>query len=86
MLSALDGPVIAANNVTPSDTVILPQVTRGLYIGGAGNVNIGWGIPQNGNTIANTTFVAVPVGTILPVRANRVYLTGTTATNIVALY
>lgn len=86
MLASSDGPVIAANNVTPSDTTVFSQVTRGLYIGTGGNINIGWGILQSGNPVANTTFTNVISGTILPVRANMVYLTGTTASNILALY
>jgi hypothetical protein len=66
--------------VTPDDDNDLNDTTRALYIGGAGNVTI---IDANGNT---TTFEAVPVGMILPVRASRVMATGTTATNIVALW
>jgi hypothetical protein len=50
-----------------------------LYVGGTGDIKID---TPNGDTV---TFSAVPVG-IFPVRANRVYSTGTTATNIVALY
>ena len=86
MLAALDGPIIAANTVTPSDTFVFPQVARGLYIGTGGNVNIGWGIHQNGNVVANSIFMNLPSGTILPVRANMVYANSTTATNILVLY
>jgi len=86
MLGALDGPIIAANTVTPSDSTVLPQVTRGLYIGTGGNITISWGVYQNGAPIANTTFMNVLGGTILPVRANYVLATGTTASSILALY
>jgi len=86
MLAALDGPIIQANTVTPSDSVLFAQVSRGIYIGGAGNINIGWGVPQSGVYPANTTFVGVVAGTILPVRANQIYATGTTATNLLVLY
>ena len=66
--------------VTTSDTTDLSFTTRALWIGGAGNVTL---IDANNNT---TTFSAVPVGTVLPVRASRVKATGTTATLIVALW
>jgi hypothetical protein len=64
--------------VTPSDATVL-QTTKALYVGGAGNVAV---------TMAgggNATFVAPPVGTILPVAVSKVLATGTTATSIVAL-
>jgi hypothetical protein len=66
--------------VTPSDTTDLNFVTTALYVGGAGDVTI---IDANGNT---TLFKAVPVGTTLNVSAARVKATGTTATNITAIW
>jgi hypothetical protein len=68
--------------VTPSDAdpIVSPGLpTRGLYIGGAGAV------VATGSR-GNVTFAAVPVGTVLPIRCTHVLSTGTTATNIVALY
>lgn len=65
--------------VVPSDTVDFSELSRALYIGGAGNLVV---VMQNGNVL---TFVGVPAGTVLPVRASRVNSTSTTATNIVAL-
>ncbi len=65
--------------VTPSDTTDLSFVTTALYIGVAGDVTI---IDPMGNT---TLYKGVPVG-ILPVSAARVKATGTTATNIVAIW
>lgn len=65
--------------VTPSDTTELGPC-KALYIGGAGNVAVH--MPGRDTAI---TFIAVPVGTVLPVSARRV-LVATTATNIVALY
>lgn len=66
--------------VTPSDTTAFTQFTRGLYIGGAGDVAV--------QTASNDTptFVGVLAGTILPVRVYRVLSTGTTATSILALF
>lgn len=68
-----------ASEVTTSDTAVLGGV-RGLYIGGAGNVKVDC---EGGGTV---TFNGALAGSIIPVRAVRVYATGTTATNIVALY
>jgi hypothetical protein len=73
--------------VTPSDTATIPSVSGGeinegncLYIGGAGDVKV--------TTIGgdDVTFKAVPVGTILQVKVIKVFATGTTATNILALW
>lgn len=66
--------------VTKSDSTILP-VTRGLYIGGAGDV----AVIMAGDTAA-VTFSAVPVGTFMPVQVTKVMSTNTTATLMLALY
>lgn len=72
-------PARDASNVTPSDTTVLGGV-RGLFVGGAGNVNLE---TEGGTTLV---FTGVVAGSILPIRAIRVLSTSTTATNIVALY
>lgn len=72
--------------VTPSNTVNIPAVTGGsnngcvLYVGGAGNLKV---LTVGGDEV---TLIAVPVGTFVPVQVLRVFATGTTATNIVALW
>lgn len=71
----------AAVAVVPSDAVDLAVPSRALYVGGAGDVTAI--MTRGGNTVV---FKAVPVGTTLPVSVSRVMVTGTTATNIVALY
>jgi hypothetical protein len=71
----------AAVAVTPHDTNDLAESTSGLYIGGAGAVAV---ITEGEGT--SVIFAAVPVGTTLPIRVTRVLSTGTTATNILALY
>lgn len=73
------GPARGALAVTTSNTVDVPEC-RALYIGVTGDVKVN--LP--GQTVG-VVFKAVPVG-ILPVQATRVYATGTTATDIVALY
>ncbi len=66
--------------VTPSDaTNFTDGACHALYVGGAGAVVA----VMSGVAI---TFAAVPVGTVLKIRATRINSTGTTATNIVALY
>lgn len=72
--------------VTPSDTVNIPAVTGGtnngcvLYVGGDGDLKV--------TTIGgdDVTFVGLSAGTFIPVHVLRVWSTGTTATNIVALW
>lgn len=73
--------------VTPSNTTDIPVVTGGtsnngcvLYIGGYGDVKVD---TVGGDTV---TFVGILGGTFFPVQVRRVYATGTTATNIVALW
>jgi len=66
-------------SVTTSDSAEIDP-TRGLYIGGAGNIKV--------DTAAGTTVTlnSAAAGSVLPIRVKKVYATGTTATNIVALY
>jgi hypothetical protein len=64
--------------VTKSDTTDL-GLTRALYVGGTGDVVVRF------NNSTSVTFSAVPAGTILPIRVNRV-MAATSATLIVALY
>ena len=69
--------------ITPSDTVNIPwnnSRIAAIYVGVAGDVTVV-------NTAGQTAlFKAVPAGTLLPVEASRVNATGTTATNLIALY
>lgn len=65
--------------VTASDSAKI-KPTRGLYIGGAGNIKVD---TAGGSTV---TLNGAAAGSILPVSVDRVYSTGTTATNIIALY
>lgn len=64
--------------VTPSDSARLSA--KVLYIGGAGNVAVE--MEDGANTV---TFAGCLAGTFLPITVTRVLVTGTTATNIVAL-
>lgn len=67
--------------ITPSDSVNLPFITRGIYVGVAGNVSVV--LP---NTTTVVTFVGVLAGSILPIQTSRVNAASTTAGSLVALY
>jgi hypothetical protein len=72
-------PAVDAVAVTPSDSVDLVNMSRALWVGGAGNISV---IMHSGATV---TFSGIAAGTLLPIRVSRVRSTGTTATNILAL-
>lgn len=78
--SGLDSPASDGSAVTPSDATALTTYARAIYVGGAGDVAV--------TTTAGTdlTFSGVAAGMILPVRCSHVKATGTTATNIIALW
>ena len=65
--------------VTPSDTIPL-ECTRALYVGGTGTLKITF---ADGGAV---TFTNVASGTLLPIQAVLVWDTGTTASDIVAIY
>ena len=65
--------------VTPSNDDALDRTASALYIGVAGDVKVDL---ENSGTVV---FKAVPVG-FLPVRATKVYSTGTTAMSILSLW
>jgi hypothetical protein len=78
---------MAMSDTSPAETVaaVAPSDTgsvraRALYVGGGGDVTV-----DTANS-SNVTFKSVPTGTVLAVRATRVYATNTTATNIVAMF
>jgi len=71
----------AAIAVSPSDSTDLTYTANALYIGTSGNVRVT--LRDDTNPV---TFTAVPAGTIIPIYVARVYATGTTASNILALF
>lgn len=73
-------PATNALAVTPHDSNELSFVTRGLYVGAAGSVKV---TMHDSGTV---TFLDVPGGVILPLRVIKVWSTGTTATDILALW
>ncbi|MFK7699655.1 spike base protein, RCAP_Rcc01079 family [Pseudomonas caspiana] len=73
----LNSPISFVFAIAPDDASDLPEITRALYIGGAGNIRL---VARDGGTV---TYANVPAGSRLPIRASRVLATGTTATNII---
>lgn len=65
--------------VVPSDSANLayPSV---VYVGAIGNVKV---TTAQGDVV---TFNGVPAGFVIPVQVTRVWSTGTTASNLVAIY
>lgn len=72
--------------VTPSDTLQITDAasnvisTKRLFVGGAGTLKVQMDKNQA------VTFTSVLAGQILPISVSKVFATGTTATNIIALY
>lgn len=75
-----DFPASSAAAVTPNDSADLGFVTRAVWVGGAGTLNV---VMADGQTVP---IVGILAGTLLPIRVARVLNTSTTATNIVALW
>lgn len=73
-------PASDAAAITPHEVNELEAVTRGIYVGGAGNIVL---ITATGRTV---TFTNVPAGSILPIAVRQVKAIGTTATALVALW
>lgn len=72
--------------ITPADNTEIPS-TRGLYVGGTGNLTVKFVDNGDPTTAGGTVLLsAVPAGTLLPIQVNCINSTSTTATLIVALY
>jgi len=76
----LGEPASHAYVVTPSDVGDIAFVTRALWVGGAGNVQVNM---QGGETAVLISGIAA--GTLIPIRVTRVYSANLTASLIVAL-
>lgn len=79
----------SAAAVTPSDTANIPSVSTEdgsgnngcvLYVGGGGNLKV---LTVSGDEV---TFVNIQDGSFVPIQVLRVFSTGTTSTNIVAIW
>jgi hypothetical protein len=79
----IDTPMGAASNaiaITPHDNDELTAITKALYVGGAGDLNV-----RMLGSIGDIVFRNVAAGTILDIRVRAVRASGTTATHIVGL-
>jgi len=74
------GPARSALTLTPHDTNALTPGARGIYVGTAGDITM-----RTPDDSADVVFKNVAVG-IFPVRPAYVRVTGTTASNLIALY
>jgi len=68
-----------ATAVTPNDSTNLANPSV-IYVGGAGNVKV---TTAQGDAV---TFNGLTAGTVIPVQVIRVWSTGTSATNLLAIY
>lgn len=79
------GSTISARNaiaVVPSDSADLANISRAIYIGGAGNLQVTLAADADGTSVVLT---GVTAGAIYPLRVKRVWAASTTATLILAL-
>lgn len=76
--TGLTAPASSALAILPDSGADLAFVTRAIYVGAGGNLAV---VMRSGSTV---TFLDVPGGTILPIRARRV-LAATTAAALVGL-
>lgn len=70
-------PIIRAQEVTPDDALDLLMTTRAVYVGGSGDIRI---TLSEGDVVTITNAGAG----WHPIRATRIWATGTTATAIMA--
>jgi hypothetical protein len=78
---SLTVPAANADVISPSDETDLANPTRGLYVGVSGDVKVDF--VTGGSEIVLTGLMA---GVVHPLRVKRVYVGGTTATEIIGLY
>lgn len=78
--AGLESPAEYAAAITPDNSTDLANSTRGIYVGVTGDLKVD---TVGGSTV---TFVGLAAGIIHPIRARRVYATGTSVTSIVGVY
>lgn len=79
-----DSPIAPAErcfSITPDDGNDLPQPTKAVYVGEAGDISL---VPLHGEN--EVVFRNLAAGSILDVRVKAVRASGTTAAELVGLY
>lgn len=75
---SLESPAVRILSISPSDTADLAEVSRAINVSTSGTVRI--------TSVEGTTAtIYVAAGIAFPIRASRIWATGTTATDVVAL-
>jgi hypothetical protein len=74
------GPADNLAAITPHDTTELEFWTRGIYVGGAGDIAV---VSAAGDAI---TIVGCLAGVVYPFAVKIIKATGTTATDLIGLY
>ena len=76
--TGLESPAVRIVPVTPNDATDLSEASRAINVATSGTVYV--------TTVGGTTAsIFVAAGIAFPIRASRIWSTGTTATGIVAL-
>jgi hypothetical protein len=78
---SLTAPARRALAIVPSDSDALPDIPKALYVGTGGNI-----IMRGAGGAADQLWKNVQDGSILPFRVQFVRATGTTASDLLALY
>ena len=77
--TSLTSPLEAGGDISPDDAMDLPHSTRAIYVGQGGDLRVRL---ISGDTV---TLTGVVEGMIYPLRADRIYASGTSAGALVGL-
>lgn len=73
-------PANYAFEITPSDSTDITSLHKGIWVGTSGDL-----VVQMWEDSGTVTLKGAVAGTLIPIRCKRVYSTGTTAADLVAL-
>jgi len=79
-VEGLSSPCDNAATITPNNDTDLAYITRAIWVGGAGAINV---TLAGGQTVL---FSGILAGTLLPLRITRVLSSSTSATNLVGIW
>lgn len=75
----MESPAVNGEAIIPNDEADLPFATRGIWIGTGGDLTV---TLTGGTTV---TYPDIPSGVVFPIRAKRVFETGTTASGLASM-